>query len=91
MSLSDAKQLRSRVNATAISFLCHLVPQIKVHLNQTFHHFLIGNISLMPVRVFDINYSVEGLHYEFSWNICDLKHVKTHYSTNVPKVILTES
>lgn len=45
----------------------------------------------MPDRVFDINYSVEGLHYEFSWNICDLKCVKTHYSTDVPKVILTES
>lgn len=37
------------VNAAAISFLCHLVPQIKVHFNQTFYHFLIANISLMPL------------------------------------------
>lgn len=54
------------VNAAAMSFLCHLVPQIKVHFNQTFYHFLIANISLIPVGVFDINYSVEGLHYQFS-------------------------
>lgn len=76
------------VNATAVSFLCHLVPWIKVHFNQTFHHFLIANISWVPVRIFDINYSVEDLHYEFRQNISDLKHVKIHYTTDTPKSFL---
>lgn len=66
---------------------CHLVPQIKIHFNQTFHHFLIANISFMPVGIFDINYSNEGFHYEVSQNISDLKHVRTHYSADVPKIV----
>lgn len=79
------------VSAAAVSFLCHLVPQITVRGNPTSHHFLIANISLVPVRIFNISYSVEGLHYEFSYTTRDLKHVKTHYSTDVPKTVLSES